>query len=601
MNAHLPPAILIVEDERIVAKDLQRTLADMGYDAFAIASSAEEAVARASLRRPDVVLVDIRIKGEEDGIQTAEILKKKFKVIIIFLTAHADEATIDRAKRTEPHGYLVKPVKDAELRSMIEISLYQVELERAREQLRASEHRLHVITDNVPISIGYFDREGRVQFANRAFRELVAYKDDALGVPVKAFLGDSLYKDSYPPRQRALAGEQVRFVAHLERNGTSRTHEVTYIPDLDASGFVVGVYGLGYDVTERERLSAELRQARTDLETILNNVPASITSWRVDLTNRFANKAAEAQFGIPSGRASGMHVRQILGEDRYRMALPAIRAALHGVRGSHDTVDRRADELVHCSHDAYVPEIKDDAVIGLYALSVDITELRRSHEQICNLTRRLETVREEERRAVAVSLHDGIAQDLFAMKLGLDHLETLAKRRAGIRKVCKELTLAVIKCMEVTRQLANDLRPVALAYSPVSTVITDHARHFGERSSLRVNVTEGAEFPDLDEATQLLLFRAAQEALTNVARHARASAVEITLRADNGRITMEIADDGIGITDSSMEKTHSLGLLGLRERFATLGGGLAAQRREPTGTTFTVYLPMPIHAPTHAA
>lgn len=601
MNGHLRPAILIVEDERIFAKDLQRSLADMGYDPFAIASSAEEAVACASLRRPDVVLVDIRIKGQEDGIQTAEILKKKFNVIIIFLTAHADEAMIDRAKRTEPHGYLVKPVKDAELRSMIEISLYKVELERAREQLRASEKRLHVITDNVPITIGYFDREGRVQFANRAFRELVAYRDDELGVPMKAFLGDSLHKDSYRPRQRALSGEQVRFVAHLERNGKSRTQEVTYIPDLDTDGCVVGVYGLGYDVTERERLSAELRQARTDLETILNNVPASITSWRVDLTNRFANKAAEAQFGIPIGRASGMHVRQFMGEDRYREALPAIQAALRGVRGSHETVDRRADDLVHCSHDDYVPEIKDDAVIGLYALSFDITELRRSHEQICNLTRRLETVREEERRAMAVSLHDGIAQDLFAMKLGLDHLKTLAKRRAGIKKVCKELTLAVIKCMEVTRQLANELRPVALAYSPVSTVIADHAQHFGERSSIRVNVTEAAEFPDLDEATQLLLFRAAQEALTNVARHARASAVEITLRADNGRITMEIADDGIGITDAAMNKTHSLGLLGLRERFATLGGGLAAHRREPTGTTLTVYLPMPVDAPTHAA
>lgn len=477
MNAHPSPAILIVEDERIVAKDLQRSLADMGYDAFAIASSAEEAVACASGRRPDIALVDIRIKGQEDGISTAEILKKKFQVIVIFLTAHADEAMIDRAKRTEPDGYLIKPVKDADLRSMIEISLYRLALERARERLRASERRLYIITDNVPISIGYFDREGRVQFANRAFRELVGYRDDALGVPAKTFLGDSLYRDSYGPRQRALLGEHVRFVARFERNGISRTHEVTYVPDLDAGGFVIGVYGLGYDVTD----------------------------------------------------------------------------------------------------------------------------LQRSHEQIRNLTRRLETVREEERRAVAVMLHDGIAQDLFAMKLGLNHLETLAKRRAGIRKVCKELTQAVTKCMEVTRQMANELRPVALAYSPVSTVITDHAQHFGERSSLKVKVTETAQFPDLDESTQLLLFRAAQEALTNVARHAQATSVEITLRADDGRITMEIADNGVGITSGAMNKTHSLGLLGLRERFATLGGGLAAQRREPTGTTLTVYLPIPAHAPTHAA
>src|SRR5277367_4325252 len=227
MNSHPAPAILIVEDERIVAKDLQRSLSDMGYDAFAIADSAEEAVACATARCPDVALVDIRIKGQEDGIRTAEILKKKFQVIIIFLTAHADEAMIERAKRTEPHGYLVKPVKEAELRSMIEISLYKLQLERARESLRASQERLYVITDNVPVSIGYYDREGRVQFANRAFREVAQYRDVEVGVPARAFLGDSLHKESYPPRQRALSGEHVRFIVNFERNGAARKHEVT--------------------------------------------------------------------------------------------------------------------------------------------------------------------------------------------------------------------------------------------------------------------------------------------------------------------------------------------------------------------------------------
>jgi len=119
------PSVLIVEDDRIVAKDLQQTLADMGYDAFAIASSADEALAQASKRRPDAVLMDIRIKGTLDGIDAAEVLHSRFDVPIVYLTAHADEATIERAKKTEPYGYLVKPVKDAELRSVLEVALYR--------------------------------------------------------------------------------------------------------------------------------------------------------------------------------------------------------------------------------------------------------------------------------------------------------------------------------------------------------------------------------------------------------------------------------------------------------------------------------------------
>jgi two-component system response regulator LytT len=96
------PAILIVEDEIILAKDLQRTLIELGYDAYAIASSAEAAMKRAGERRPDLVMMDIRIKGPQDGIQTAIILKKNSRPQSSYLTAHADEAMIERAKATEP-------------------------------------------------------------------------------------------------------------------------------------------------------------------------------------------------------------------------------------------------------------------------------------------------------------------------------------------------------------------------------------------------------------------------------------------------------------------------------------------------------------------
>jgi signal transduction histidine kinase len=139
MNVSKSPKILIVEDERIVAADLQQTLTELGYDVFATASSSQEAVARATETCPDVVLMDIRIKGELDGIQTAEILRDRFRVIIIFLTAHADVAMIERAKKAEPSGYLLKPVNIAELRSAIEIAVYKRELENSRRRAETLE------------------------------------------------------------------------------------------------------------------------------------------------------------------------------------------------------------------------------------------------------------------------------------------------------------------------------------------------------------------------------------------------------------------------------------------------------------------------------
>src|SRR5262245_61687701 len=127
-------SVLIVEDERIVAKDLQQTLIGLGYDAFAVASSSEEALAYAMEKSPDVVLMDVRIKGLRVGVEMAEIMRRDFVAPVVYMTAHADEATIERAKRTAPHGYLLKPVKTAELRNAMEVARYKRKIEARLKQ-----------------------------------------------------------------------------------------------------------------------------------------------------------------------------------------------------------------------------------------------------------------------------------------------------------------------------------------------------------------------------------------------------------------------------------------------------------------------------------
>jgi signal transduction histidine kinase len=147
--AQRAPSILIVEDEAIVAHDLRQTLAEQGFDAFAVASSAEEAIATAASKRPDVVLMDIRIKGPTDGIAAAQALRERFGTPIIYLTAHADARTLARAKSTEPSGYLLKPVKSSELKVCIELALHkrgsQQRLERTAEDERLTRERLDSI------------------------------------------------------------------------------------------------------------------------------------------------------------------------------------------------------------------------------------------------------------------------------------------------------------------------------------------------------------------------------------------------------------------------------------------------------------------------
>jgi PAS domain S-box-containing protein len=448
-------------------------------------------------------------------------------------------------------------------------------------------------------------RDGRIIDANPAAERILGRgRDQLLGKcatdPDFQFIredGTPLPLQEHPVTVTLRTGQSIRnqIIGVEPLNGALRWISINSQPIFAADAaepeWVVMTFS---DITEQRRLTADLQVARADLQAILDSVPGRITAWHADWTNRFMNRAAEAQFGISAEEAAGKHARVIIGEDRYRRAQPHMAAAQTGARQSYEQIDVQPDGSRRYSHVTYVPQRRDGRIVAFYTLGTDVTELRESHRQIRELAQRLETVREDERRSVARLLHEGIAQELFAMKLGLDQLQAETTGRAGVMRVCRELAGAIDKCMGDTRQLANDLRPSAIAHLRLSVALQEHARYFGEISGLMINVREIAPFPELNEAIRLIFFRAAQEALTNAARHARASRVDILLRADAASVAMDIADDGVGIEDTALAKAGSLGLLGIRERFGAHGGSLAVRRNSPAGTLVSVRIPQAV-------
>ena len=117
--------IFIVEDESIVAKDIQNSLTKLGYNVIGFANNGNDAIERITELVPDLVLMDIMIKGNLTGIDVSEKIKEKMNIPVIFLTAYADEATLSRAKITEPYGYILKPFKEIDLHSTIEMAIYK--------------------------------------------------------------------------------------------------------------------------------------------------------------------------------------------------------------------------------------------------------------------------------------------------------------------------------------------------------------------------------------------------------------------------------------------------------------------------------------------
>lgn len=169
--------VLIVEDEVIVAKDIQAMVQTRGYEAPAIAYSGEEAIKKAEEIKPDLVLMDIVLRGEMDGITASEQIRNRLDVPIVYITAYAEDKTIARAKVTEPFGYLLKPFEERELHTAIEIALYKHKLEKA---LRESEERFYTFFDGLPVGVIMSDSEGSIMAANKAISRLIGYPQEKL-------------------------------------------------------------------------------------------------------------------------------------------------------------------------------------------------------------------------------------------------------------------------------------------------------------------------------------------------------------------------------------------------------------------------------------
>jgi CheY-like chemotaxis protein len=182
----LPDRILIVEDERITAEDLAEVLKDLGYHVTAVVSSGEDAIREAEIHRPDLVLMDIRIKGEMDGTEAARILRERFDVPVVYLTAHADRDTLERAKHSRPPGYLVKPFHEAELHASVEMALY-----KHWHDVRSRGREQHVadVLSALILGVTSVDQTEKVRTMNRAAEDLTGWSlEDAGGTPVRQVL-----------------------------------------------------------------------------------------------------------------------------------------------------------------------------------------------------------------------------------------------------------------------------------------------------------------------------------------------------------------------------------------------------------------------------
>ncbi len=220
------------------------------------------------------------------------------------------------------------------------------------------------------------------------------------------------------------------------------------------------------------------------------------------------------------------------------------------------------------------------------------TEIRRSHEQLAELSSHLQTVKEQERARIAREIHDDLGGDLTAVKIDLRWLHNrLPKRRPELQAKVEAIDSLVDRILEATARIASDLRPGVLEFGIIAA-IEWQTREFQNHTGIRCETAFGSEEISLDPDLSVTLFRIFQETLTNIAKHANASTVRVDFREADGWLELEVRDNGRGITRDEMLKPKSFGIRGMLERASNLGGKIEISGAPGQGTTLSVRLPL---------
>jgi PAS domain S-box-containing protein len=310
------------------------------------------------------------------------------------------------------------------------------------------------------------------------------------------------------------------------------------------------------------------------------------------------NGAMLAQYGAPAEQFLGQTPVRLFAHD-IPLGRRLWRQLFDAGRLHVETDERRFDGTPIVIEGDYIClYTADGSIQGHFGIQRDITErrhadeaLRRSREELRALAARLQSVREEERTRISREIHDELGQALTGLKLDLAWLRPRLKDRPELTERLQSVVARIDGTIDSVRRIATELRPSVLDHLGLVAAVEWQAQEFSNRTGIAaaVRLAASAAMPAADTATTV--FRILQEALTNVARHAGATRVEIALDLTPEGVRLEVHDNGRGIDEAARAGARSLGLLGMQERASACGGELTIDGGPGAGTVLSLRIP----------
>jgi len=499
---------------------------------------------------------------------------------------------------------------------------------------QAVQARLASIVDSSDDAIVGKTLDGVITSWNRAAERLFGYSPaEAIGQSIFLIIPDDRHAEEDFLLSRLRQGEKIDHFETVRRakDGLLIPVSLTVSPIKDATGRIVGASKVARDITEsqqHDRLRARLAAIvdSSDDAIVSKTLEGVITSW---------NRAAERLFGYSAAEAIGQNIVLIIPEDRRGEEADVLARLRRGEKIDHFETIRRTKDGRQIPISLTVSPVRDaqGRIIGASKVARDISErvlaqeaLRRAHDQLeervaertaelsaanlslsreierrqrteeqrAQLFTRLVLAQEDERRRIALDLHDQLGQQMTALRLTLETLKALAAERSELQHHVEVLE-------DLTRRIDQDLSfgvwevaPAALEGAGLAAALTDYAASWSKRFGIRAQVhvsgsIDGVLLPEMETT----VYRFAQEALNNIAKHARAERVDIVLERRDGQVSFIVEDNGIGFDPAAVKTGRGgFGLRGMRERAALAGAECQIESAPGSGTTIILRVPI---------
>lgn len=380
-------SIMVVEDENIVAMDIENSLISLGYQVVGVASTGEDAIDMAGETRPDLVLMDIMLRGEIDGVEAAEQIRRRYNIPVVYLTAYADGNTLQRAKITEPYAYLLKPFEDRQLHITIEMALYKHRMEK---KIKESERWLAAVLRSIDDGVIATDLQGLITYMNTVAEVQTGWRQqEAVGKDLTEVFtlrnGKVVVAES--PALRAMREGtiigQSRTVTLVSREGSEIPIDYTASPIKDEKGNILGAVIVFRDVTERRHAEELLMQSAERYRALVETSSDIVFTLSRDGKVISLNPAFETLTGWTRKEWMGRPFADIIHPPDLPLAMEFLQRVLHEATplGCEFRIISRSGEPVAMEFMA-TPHFREGKVSGIWGIGRHATAVRRVEEPV---------------------------------------------------------------------------------------------------------------------------------------------------------------------------------------------------------------------------